>query len=83
MAPIHTVLLSRRPKLKIPPPPLSIQSYKISIQSCKHPRHQIKKANHKKFLQKFKSSVTFAPLVKRIASGQEFLAANIPLYGVP
>jgi hypothetical protein len=57
------------------------QRYKT--QSCKHPPVQNKTGNQKKFLQKIKSGVTFAPLVKRIASGQEFLAANIPLYGVP
>jgi hypothetical protein len=39
---------------------------------------QNKSSNRKKFLQKFKNAVTFASLVKRIASGQEFLAANTP-----
>jgi hypothetical protein len=37
------------------------QRYKT--QSCKHPPVQNKSSHRKKFLQKFKSGVTFAPLV--------------------
>jgi hypothetical protein len=55
------VPLKRYRVLKIPPHVFSVpQRYCCHLRQ--HPRHQIKKANPKKFLQKFKSSVTFAPL---------------------
>jgi hypothetical protein len=50
------------PRFKNTPLPLVFsipQRYKT--QSCKHPPVQNKSSHPKKFLQKFKSSVTFAP----------------------
>ncbi len=91
--PIHTVLHCRRaflnfhsPKgrlVHIPPPLFQFSAFHPLFLRPKHPPVSNKSGDPKKFLQKFKSSVTFAPLVvgSSLVLREKRLAQNKPVEG--